>query len=90
MVLSDTSENVPVRYEIVQWRESTFDGHSLGHTFKGRVWSDTDSLLAFRYIGKQFVLEMKPGQRISLFITDQSGAVEHCPGPVEGFPIVKN
>ena len=86
MVFTETGARVSADYEIILWNESTFDGHPLGHAFKGRVWSSEDGLLAFRYAGKNFILEMDHNRRLSLFIADQTGAVEHCPGPVEGFP----
>src|SRR5687767_1182966 len=80
---------VPAMYDIELWRESTFDGHPLRSKFTGRVRSKEDSLLAIRYIGKSFVLEMMENRRLSLIIIDDSGAIAHTPGPVEGFPGLK-
>jgi hypothetical protein len=88
MTFPDGEKN-PVNYDISIWREF-WEHQPLSSEIKGRLWSVSDPYLSRRYLGKQFILEMEEGRRVALFISDsRTGNVEHCPGPVEGFPGLK-
>ena len=84
-----TGKRVPVKYEIQVWREYSY-GHPLEPSFEVRISSKSDPLFGMRYVGKQFTLETNDGKSLELKITNQDGAVVHCPGVVRGFPGIKD
>ena len=87
MVFPD-GKRVAVEYDVAVWREYSY-GHPLGPTFAVKISSKTDPLLGGRFIGKEFVLEMRDNKRLALVILKDDGTAAHCPGIVEGFPGIR-
>ena len=81
-------QRVTGKYNVQIWREYSY-GYPLSPTFSVKISSSEDPLLGMRYIGKEFVLELQDGKRLSLVITKDDGTAEHCPGVVEGFSGIK-
>ena len=73
-----------VKYSVELFKEFQ-DGHPFRSWFECNV-NTGDQFFAARNIGKDFVLELSDGKKLSMFIVNKNGKAEHSGNVVHGFP----